>query len=384
MKDDCLNLSSVGLMLHDGFKVSEVQPDGTFSGKGLRSREERTPNKEPEGLRSALTPRRPGHRGKNSDNRTTSNNAAEDYISLQGVPHTSTLVRVVKEFSFYPEDAADDSGNLPLPQAAVAGGVADVNLVDLAEEYAIHMESTTKALLQHLKRLPAGSKILEVGSRLGKITIQLSKELPDLWIQPTEGTGRTTPGLLLLLQENLDLYQQERMKQAEPLRRGSSVGAAANPRRMSGPVGVAKKTLKNSWSQQVGLKDFACIFAVDVLHFIGLRGVEAFLKGAERSLQPGGIVLLCGRFIGGKQAGESNLVYDSALQNFAKSEDHKSVDVAGRDLRWGLLDIQDVLRLATKAGLEFVKQEDIRSSADADNYLIVLQRIGHRGHMSSS
>lgn len=97
------------------------------------------------------------------------------------------------------------------------------------------------------------------------------------------------------------------------------------------------------------------IFCANMLHIAPWATCAALMQGAQRHLAPHGLLLLYGPFVvDGEATAPSNLAFDASLR--------------GRDARWGLRKLSDVLAQAARAHLHLRE----RVAMPANNLLLVL------------
>lgn len=104
--------------------------------------------------------------------------------------------------------------------------------------------------------------------------------------------------------------------------------------------------------------DSACtIFNANTIHISPFEVTIGLFAGVGRILEKAGVFFLYGPFsFGGSFTSESNEEFDERLKS--------------RDSRWGVRDLQQLLPLAQKSGLELVEQ----ISLPAHNHLLVWKR----------
>lgn len=100
------------------------------------------------------------------------------------------------------------------------------------------------------------------------------------------------------------------------------------------------------------------IYSSNVLHISPWECAEGLFKGAGHLLPPSsGLLLIYGPFaVDGVLSPESNRSFDRSLR--------------GRDPRWGIRDVADLVRLATDNGLQLVSTHEM----PANNKLLVFQK----------
>ncbi|CAE7353717.1 URH2 [Symbiodinium sp. KB8] len=201
--------------------------------------------------------------------------------------------------------------------------------------------SRVKMAFQHMcpyfAALKPGSLVLEVGSRSGDVTVMFAERFPELlrwlldfghfgydvtpgtidvpeselYIQPTEGTGDTSPGLFMLLQVGTPHNGEERpatTKEDQEASENVPRSRVLPPKFLDGG--------KKGWRTKLG-QEIHCIFCVNVLHYVSPSGLENFMQGCSDHLPVGGMLLVSGPFFNNGEAAETLLVYDAALRAFA-------------------------------------------------------------------
>jgi SAM-dependent methyltransferase len=161
------------------------------------------------------------------------------------------------------------------------------------------------------KVLPKSGIALEIGSGTGEHVVCFAKALPGLLWQPSDPDPASRASI-------------EAWLAAEGL---------ANIR-----TPVAIDTREASW----GVEDdvpFAAVISLNMIHISPWESALGLLAGAGRLLRPEGILYLYGPFMrGGVHTAPSNAAFDADLKR--------------RDPRWGVRDIDDLVREAASHGLE--------------------------------
>lgn len=99
------------------------------------------------------------------------------------------------------------------------------------------------------------------------------------------------------------------------------------------------------------------LVCINMIHISPWRAAEALMAGAGRMLPSGGVLFLYGPFKeGGRHTAPSNEAFDASLR--------------ARDPEWGVRDLDDVRRLATSHGLDFVE----RVAMPTNNLSVVFAR----------
>ncbi|MET0340480.1 MAG: DUF938 domain-containing protein [Polyangiales bacterium] len=173
--------------------------------------------------------------------------------------------------------------------------------------------------------LPARGVLLEIASGSGQHAAHFAAHLPGLTIQPSD----FDPALV----ESIRAYQQEAGPNLRP------------------PVRLDVE--ESDWG--VGTVD--AIFCANLIHIAPWSCCEGLLAGAGRHLAQPGVLVLYGPYrIDGAHTAESNAAFDASLR--------------GRDPRWGVRDLEEVVRTAEGAGLTLHK----RVAMPANNQCVVFAR----------
>lgn len=376
-----LALPSLGLILHDGGRVTEATSNAGASSNGNAvatnnpSHSGRGSPSSPRSARSSDSPRRhPNTRRVRSARSLTRRLGTRTSRRLQvdqslGIQHTARLVSVQTEDKLDGRDKEDKR------KRHVSEYDAHVHMA--AEDMQNRIAAACQAMHPYLVRLKPGQLILEVGSRSGDVALQLSKQFEDLIILPTEGTGDTSPALFLLLQERLAAirdadspsWRRRGALTATMIQQGTvknRLGKILPPRYLDGAN-------LQSWRQKLAPQDVNCICTVNVLQYLSAEGVEHFLQGSRDTLLNGGILLIAGPFIDYGEASDNLLVYDGTLQNFANSPDRNQEEIRG-EMKWGCHDTQMIIAAANQVGFELVAQDEIRGAGGLMWLLIVLKK----------
>lgn len=183
-------------------------------------------------------------------------------------------------------------------------------------------------ILEVLARwLPEPARVLEVGSGTGQHAIFFAERLPHLEWQPSEHDP-----------EGLASIEAWRVEARRP--------NLASP--------IALDAAASDWL--VAPASFDAIFNANTLHIAPWRVTEGLLAGAGRTLVRGGLVLLYGPFrVGGEHTSPSNADFDASLR--------------ARDPSWGVRDLEDVIVLAERNGLDWIETNDL----PANNKLLVFR-----------
>jgi SAM-dependent methyltransferase len=158
--------------------------------------------------------------------------------------------------------------------------------------------------------LPRGGTALEIGSGTGEHVVCFAKALPGLLWQPSD---------------------------PDPASRASIEAwiAAEGLANVRSPVAI--DTRQAIW----GVEDdapFAAMISLNMIHIAPWESALGLLAGAGRLLRPDGILYLYGPFMrSGAHTAPSNAAFDADLKR--------------RDPRWGVRDIDDLVREAANHGL---------------------------------
>lgn len=198
-------------------------------------------------------------------------------------------------------------------------------LVDVLESPAA--ERNKQPIAAVLARvLPASGLVLEVASGTGQHAEHFARTLPGLAWQPTEADAALLAAL------------------AARVRRAALPNLLAplafDVHDATGPVAAA-----------------AAVFCSNLLHIAPWSACPALLAHAERRLPPGAPLVLYGPF---KRAGEHTAPSNAAFD----------ADLRRRNPEWGLRDLDDVVTLARRHGLELAEVV----AMPANNLTVVLRR----------
>jgi SAM-dependent methyltransferase len=188
-------------------------------------------------------------------------------------------------------------------------------------------ERNKHAILAVLARaLPAQGSVLEIASGSGQHAVHFARELPALIFQPSD----VDP-------ENL-----------ESIRAWVRDAALPNLREP-----LALDVLAADW----GVGSVDAVFNANMIHIAPWECCLALLRGAARHLRPDGIFVLYGPFrLGGAHTAASNESFDAGLR--------------ARDPRWGVRDLEEVVRQAERVGLAFSE----RVPMPANNQSLIFRR----------
>jgi hypothetical protein len=174
--------------------------------------------------------------------------------------------------------------------------------------------------------LPASGVVLEVGSGSGEHVVHCARALPALTWQPSD---------------------------PDPAMRRSIEGWTAAEQLTNVLPPLALDLLQPPWP--VARAD--ALLCINVLHISPWQAAAALFTLAQRTLPPGGRVLLYGPYRrDGVHTAPSNAAFDAQLR--------------AQDPAWGVRDTADVSALARRAGFEGVETVDM----PANNLMLVFRR----------
>ncbi|HUL83637.1 MAG TPA: DUF938 domain-containing protein [Gammaproteobacteria bacterium] len=175
-------------------------------------------------------------------------------------------------------------------------------------------------------RLPAAGTVLEIASGTGQHIVHFARAMPALTWQPTE----PDPDLL-----------------AAVTRRVGSA-ALANLR-----APLRLDVLEPRWP----VRSADAIVCINMIHIAPWAATEALMSGAARILARGGALFLYGPYRReGRHTSPSNEDFDRSLR--------------ARDPAWGVRDLEDVTRCASRCGFEVADLV----SMPANNFTVVFAR----------
>jgi len=183
-------------------------------------------------------------------------------------------------------------------------------------------------ILEVLRRvLPKTGLVLEIASGSGEHVAHFARALPDLDFQPSD----LDPGC----RQSIDAWREhEQVENAKPA--------------------VALDATAESWPLPARP---AVILCCNMIHIAPWEAALGLLRGASRELAGGGLLVLYGPFRrAGAHTAESNERFDESLQ--------------ARDPRWGVRDLDEVVREAAAQGLAL--QEVVEMPAN--NLTVVFRR----------
>jgi hypothetical protein len=174
--------------------------------------------------------------------------------------------------------------------------------------------------------LPARGTVLEIASGTGEHAVYFATELPHLAWQPTE-------------------------RDAFALRSIKAYAAEMNLANLKAPF--ALDATAATWP--IGKAD--AVVAINMIHIAPWGAAEGLMAGAERVMEPGGILYLYGPFKEkGVHTAPSNEAFDANLRAHNKD--------------WGVRDIGDVVKLAARHRLDLAE----RIEMPTNNLSLVFQR----------
>ncbi|KEF42001.1 MAG: hypothetical protein ER33_08380 [Cyanobium sp. CACIAM 14] len=181
------------------------------------------------------------------------------------------------------------------------------------------------------RRLPAGARVLEVGSGSGQHAIHMARHLPGVHWQPSDRPGQ------------LDgLVRRVALEGRDGLAPGATVAAPL-------PLDVTQP----DWPAG----PFEAVFTANTLHIMPAEAVPFLLAGSARVLVAGGLLLLYGPFrYGDRHTSQSNMAFDAHLGSL--------------DAVMGVRDAEALAPEAARQGLQWLADETM----PANNRLLVFQR----------
>jgi hypothetical protein len=235
-----------------------------------------------------------------------------------------------------------------------------LNVAELLERPAVHEARMHNAeafelLTTYLGKLPKASLVIEVSSRSGTDITQLVHKFPDLQFQPTEGSGGTSHGHFLFIEQNVlaceDLIQKK--KQEDPGTESQNVNPIASQEeaRCLKPR-VMDLSKPYNWGFDTVADYLGCIFCVNTLQYEPMDAITKFLTGCYRILRPGGFVFLCGPFVTNGQASDVNFSLNVSLKSYVAKAMEDDSGLGPRRLPWGLPDSANICKLAKELGMD--------------------------------
>ena len=195
--------------------------------------------------------------------------------------------------------------------------------------YAPAAERNRGPILEVLRRLvPDGARVLEVASGTGQHAAFFAAGLPATRWQPSEGDPCALASIAAWAQS------EGASNVCEPV-----VVDAASP---DWPVGV-----------------FDVLYCSNLIHIAPWSCTLGLLRGAQRHLSPGGLLVLYGPFrVDGRHTSESNVAFDRGLRV--------------QDPRWGVRDLREVEEQAAEQALSLRE----KVTMPANNLVVVFERGG--------
>ena len=183
------------------------------------------------------------------------------------------------------------------------------------------------AILEVLARhLPAQGLVLEIASGTGEHVAHFASALPGLLFQPSDPDAEA---------------------------RASIDAWVAHAGRRNMRPAIALDAASTDWP--IARAD--AIFCANMIHIAPWATAIGLVRGAGRTLEPGGLLLIYGPFKqGGQHTAPSNAAFDATLQ--------------ARNPDWGVRDLEAVSALAAEAGLASALVE----SMPANNLCLLYRR----------
>ncbi|TYK67323.1 DUF938 domain-containing protein [Colwellia echini] len=180
-------------------------------------------------------------------------------------------------------------------------------------------ENNKQPILSVLNKTFANTRhVLEIGSGTGQHAAYFSQQLPHLTWQTSD---------LIINHPSINLWLDE-LKES-------------NARRPI-EIDLAGSSANNTWQQLSAEQTIDGLFTANTLHIISWPLVVKFFEGISKNLSVNSHVCIYGPFnYQGKFTSESNANFDLWLKS--------------RDINSGIRNIEDILKLATSADLELIK-----------------------------
>ena len=197
----------------------------------------------------------------------------------------------------------------------------------MTKSHAPATERNREPLLEVLRRvLEAPGKVLEIAAGTGQHAAPFAKALPHLQWQPTDRTDEGFASIVAWAEE-------------------------------AGAPNLATPLVLDVTAPTWPVKNVDYIFCANMIHIAPREAMLGLVAGAGRILRSGGRLVTYGPYkIGGAHTAPSNEAFDESLR--------------GRDPRWGVRDLEDLLALAGEAGLAL--EETVQMPAN--NLSVVLRR----------
>jgi len=186
-------------------------------------------------------------------------------------------------------------------------------------------------ILEVLRRvLPPTGRVLEIASGSGEHALYFARDLPNLTWQPSD---------------------------ADPAARESIRAwiAQENAENVLAPIPLDMTNAR--WPFMLDKVD--AVVCINMIHIAPWEACLGLLYGCEQLLPPGGPLVLYGPFMrGGHHTAPSNAAFDASLRR--------------QDPRWGVCDLDDVVREAGLRGFELAEVVEM----PANNLTVVLRKAG--------
>jgi SAM-dependent methyltransferase len=229
----------------------------------------------------------------------------------------------------------------PAPEVAPGAGVGqdDAVLLPLPVRFSEACERNKEPILQVLRQwLPPRARVLEVGSGSGQHAVHFARQLAGLQWQPSDRAE-----YLAGLRERISLEGRE----------GLAPGA-----RLADPL-----ELDVDRSDQWPRGPYEAVFSANTTHIMAAASVPRLLAGAARVLEPGGLLLIYGPFLGGgAPAAPSNAAFDAHLRSLDPTMGVRDArEVSEQALSLGLAALADEAMPANNSTLIFRKRDGLFS-----------------------
>jgi cyclopropane fatty-acyl-phospholipid synthase-like methyltransferase len=179
-------------------------------------------------------------------------------------------------------------------------------------------------ILQVLSRvIPAGAHVLEIASGGGVHVAHFAAHMPDRTWQPTEATDDALAEI------------------------DARAAGLTNVR-------AARRLDVLAWP---ALEPVDAIVCINMIHASVPETLAALMRGAGATLRSGGVLVTYGPYRIGGVLSESNVAFDAWLKR-------------ERDPRWGVRDLEDVVREADANGLSMIERVEM----PANNLTLVFRR----------
>jgi SAM-dependent methyltransferase len=194
-------------------------------------------------------------------------------------------------------------------------------------------ERNREPILGVLRRvLPPRGIVLEIASGTGQHVAHFAAALPALVFQPSDRHDRDFASITAWCADG----------GVQNVRDPLVLDVTADP-----------------WPHAIGTVD--AVFNANMIHIAPWEACLGLLRGAGAHLAPGGVLVTYGPYtLGGVHTAPSNEAFD--------------LDLRARDPRWGVRNLDDVVRVAAAHGL--VLEE--RVAMPANNFTVVFRRASGR------